>query len=150
MDTQGSDGVPPSHNLCTIYSGLASAKGFYTTCLVACCSKPKFVQKLCVKRLFTATNPGKVFDLPWIKDSNSEILCRECKVQCFFCNNKDHHFKNAGVMFGRCNTPLCTKWCYYIRGCLNKGQLSKRPVTKDDYMCSECSTKRVNVLEYLP
>ena len=101
MDTQGSDGVAQSGKLCAICSAMSSVERYSTSRIVSCCSKRKLVHKACAKKLFTVTNPGEDFNLDtWIKDSNSEILCSECEVKCFFCNGKSHHLKNNGVKFG--------------------------------------------------
>ena len=138
MDRLGSARVPRSVPRCAICSGLASAKGFCTPCKVACCKQHRLVHKDCAKNVFTAINPNKIIGFDEIV---KQILCSDCKVQCFFCNGKDHHYKNQGAMVGKCYTPDCTKWCYYIRGCLSKGDLTQRKVTSEDYLCSECSAQ---------
>jgi len=143
MATQGDDLVTQGGKVCAICSRIASRVSYSTSCIVSCCSKKKLVHKACAKKVFLVTNPGAVFNLnTWITDDNSKVLCSECAVACFFCNDTTHHLKNRGVKFGRCNTTNCTKWCYYISGCLNKGNF-----TSEDYMCSECSNKRANDLE---
>ena len=144
MDRIRSAEVHPSEPKCAICSGLASAKGFSTPCKVACCGQRRVVHKECAKKVFTAINPGKIFVLD---EMIKKILCSDCIVQCFFCNGKNHHYKNQGAMVGQCNTPNCTKWCYYIRSCLSRGELSKHEVAPEDYLCCECSTEQVNVLE---
>ena len=90
MDRIGSAGVHPSEPKCAICSGLASAKGFCTPCKVACCGQRRLVHKECAKKVFTAINPGKIIVLD---EMIKKILCSDCKVQCFFCNGKNHHYK---------------------------------------------------------
>ena len=143
MDLQGSDGFAQAARMCTICSKVTSGLRHSSSRSVSCCSKVKWVHLRCAKNLFKVTNPDEPFNLTkWKVDSNCDLLCSECRVNCFFYHGRSHHLLNDGVRIGRCNYKKIPKWYYYLGGCLKKNLL-----TLKDKIYSECSTKQAEELK---